>query len=156
MSQVDANQGLKPFQKEFIEFALEQGVLKFGEFQLKSGRTSPYFFNSGLFDTGLALAKLGQFYAQAIEASNLEFDIILGPAYKGIPLVSATSIALATQCDRDVPYVFKIVKKRKIMVKGDYGWEHLYRVKCSLLTMLLLQAQQLPKLWHYSVINLLK
>ncbi|WP_422379282.1 orotate phosphoribosyltransferase [Marinicellulosiphila megalodicopiae] len=103
---------LKPFQKEFIEFALAQGVLKFGEFKLKSGRTSPYFFNSGLFDSGLALAKLGHFYALAIEEAALDYDVILGPAYKGIPLVCATTIALASEFNKDVPYVFNRKEKK--------------------------------------------
>ncbi|MCJ8314540.1 MAG: orotate phosphoribosyltransferase [Saccharospirillaceae bacterium] len=103
---------LKPFQKEFIEFALKQGVLKFGAFTLKSGRTSPYFFNSGLFDTGLALSKLGSFYAKAIEEAGIDYDVLLGPAYKGIPLVSATSIALANDFNKDVPYVFNRKEKK--------------------------------------------
>lgn len=94
------------YQREFIDFALELGVLRFGEFQLKSGRISPYFFNAGLFNTGKALAKLGQFYAAAIEESSLDYDVMLGPAYKGIPLVSTTCVALANNFDRDVPYVF--------------------------------------------------
>ena len=103
---------LKPYQQQFIEFALAQGVLKFGEFTLKSGRTSPYFFNSGLFDSGMALAKLGQFYAAAIDDAGLEYDMILGPAYKGIPLVSATAIALSQQFNQDKPYVFNRKEKK--------------------------------------------
>jgi len=94
------------YQTSFINFALEKGVLKFGEFTLKSGRLSPYFFNSGLFNTGKSLADLGRFYAQAIVESDVEFDLIYGPAYKGIPLAAAISIAMADHHERDVPYAF--------------------------------------------------
>lgn len=94
------------YQKEFIEFALSRQVLRFGEFTLKSGRVSPYFFNAGLFNTGAALAKLGRYYAAAIAESGLDFDILFGPAYKGIPLASVTTVALAEQHQRDVPYCF--------------------------------------------------
>ena len=97
---------MKPYQQKFIEFALQTGVLRFGSFTLKSGRISPYFFNSGLFNTGGSLAKLGQFYAQAITESELDFDLLFGPAYKGIPLASTTVVALAEHHQRDVPYVF--------------------------------------------------
>ena len=95
---------MQEYQKEFIEFALENDVLKFGSFTLKSGRQSPYFFNTGLFNTGAKLARLGGYYAQAIINSGIEFDMIYGPAYKGIPLAAATSIALAVNHDRDVPF----------------------------------------------------
>ena len=94
------------YQKQFIEYALECGVLKFGSFQLKSGRSSPYFFNTGLFNTGAKLDKLGHFYAQALIKSALEVDILYGPAYKGIPLVSATSIAYARLQGVDMPFAF--------------------------------------------------
>ncbi len=94
------------YQKAFIEFAIEQKVLSFGEFKLKSGRISPYFFNAGLFNTGKALAKLGEFYAQACAEKNLVFDMVFGPAYKGIPLASSLSVALYQQFSRDVPYAF--------------------------------------------------
>ena len=77
---------LKPYQREFIEFALQLNVLRFGEFTLKSGRTSPYFFNAGLFNSGLALAKLGRFYAEAIIDAGVQYDVLFGPAYKGIPI----------------------------------------------------------------------
>jgi len=97
---------MQQYQREFIEFAIEQNVLCFGEFELKSGRVSPYFFNSGLFKTGLALAKLGHFYASALEDANLSYDILFGPAYKGIPLVVTTAVSLASDFDKDVPYVF--------------------------------------------------
>ena len=93
------------YQKEFIQFALDCGVLKFGEFQLKSGRTSPYFFNTGLFNTGAELGKLGQFYARTLIESKLQVDILYGPAYKGIPLVSTTSIAYS-QLKQDIPFAF--------------------------------------------------
>ncbi len=97
---------MKNYQREFIEFALETGVLRFGSFTLKSGRQSPYFFNSGLFNSGASLAKLGRFYAQTIADSDVEFDVLFGPAYKGIPLAATTVVALADQQHRDVPYVF--------------------------------------------------
>ena len=94
------------YQKDFISYALACGVLKFGEFQLKSGRTSPYFFNTGLFNTGAQLGKLGHFYAQALLQANIKVDILYGPAYKGIPLVSATSIAYAQITGDDIPFAF--------------------------------------------------
>lgn len=97
---------MQDYQKEFIEFAIKQGVLKFGEFTLKSGRISPYFFNAGLFNTGRALAKLSHFYATALQDSGVEFDIIFGPAYKGIPLAATLAVALNEQHGMDVPYVF--------------------------------------------------
>lgn len=97
---------MQDYQREFIEFAIEHQVLGFGKFTLKSGRTSPYFFNAGLFNTGAALSKLGQFYAQAIIHSDVKFDLLLGPAYKGITLAASTAIALAQQHDMDIPYVF--------------------------------------------------
>ncbi len=97
---------MRDFQRKLLEFALRIGVLRFGDFTLKSGRLSPYFFNSGLFNTGTSLARLGRWYAAAIEHSGVEYDMLFGPAYKGIPLVAATSIALADHCGRDVPYAF--------------------------------------------------
>lgn len=97
---------MQDYQREFIEFAIEQNVLRFGEFTLKSGRISPYFFNAGLFKSGQALARLGRFYAQAISASKVGYDVVFGPAYKGIPLAAVTAVALADHHDRDVPYVF--------------------------------------------------
>ena len=93
------------FRQDFIRFAVEQKVLCFGEFKTKAGRLSPYFFNAGLFSHGAALKRLAQFYAKAIEASDLAFDMLFGPAYKGIPLVAAVAIALA-ESGRDVPFAF--------------------------------------------------
>jgi len=97
---------MEQYQKDFVDFTLETGVLKFGEFTLKSGRVSPYFFNAGLFNTGSHLSQLGKFYAQAIEASRLNFDVLFGPAYKGIPLAAAASIALNDSLNQNVPYSF--------------------------------------------------
>lgn len=94
------------YQREFLDFAIDIGVLRFGQFTLKSGRISPYFFNSGLFNTGASLARLGRYYAQAAMASNIEFDMIYGPAYKGIPLAASLAIALADHHERDMPYCF--------------------------------------------------
>ena len=94
------------FREEFLRFALDRGVLRFGEFTLKSGRRSPYFFNAGLFNTGEALAQLGRYYALAVQDSGLAYDMLFGPAYKGIPLVSALAIALAQGYARDVPWAF--------------------------------------------------
>lgn len=103
---------LESYQEEFIKFAIEQNVLQFGEFELKSGRISPYFFNAGGFNSGSALARLGNFYAQALLSSKIEYDLLFGPAYKGIPLVSATAIALATEQGLDIPYVFNRKEKK--------------------------------------------
>lgn len=97
---------MQDYQREFIQFSIDSQVLRFGEFTLKSGRTSPYFFNAGLFNTGMRLARLGQFYADAIVSANIDFDIMFGPAYKGIPLVSAVSIALHEKHGIDKPWVF--------------------------------------------------
>jgi len=97
---------MQPYQRDFIRFAIDRGVLRFGEFTLKSGRTSPYFFNAGLFNTGSALAQLGRCYAAAIVDSKIPFDVLLGPAYKGIPLAAATAVALAEQHQLDVPWCF--------------------------------------------------
>jgi orotate phosphoribosyltransferase len=104
---------MKDYQKEFIEFALAKQVLKFGEFTLKSGRTSPYFFNAGLFNTGRDLARLGRFYAAALADSNIDFDVLFGPAYKGIPIATTTAVALADHFDRDVPYCFNRKEKKE-------------------------------------------
>lgn len=109
---------MKDYQKAFIQFAIQQGVLKFGEFTLKSGRVSPYFFNAGLFQTGSALSQLGKFYAQAIVDSGVEYDMIFGPAYKGIPLAAVTSVALYEQHGLDVPYAFN---RKEAKTHGEGG-----------------------------------
>lgn len=109
---------MKPYQKEFIEFSLAQKALLFGEFTLKSGRVSPYFFNSGSFNTGSAIAKLGFFYAEAIKASGIEYDVLFGPAYKGIPLVTSVAIALAEHHGIDKPYVFN---RKEVKAHGEGG-----------------------------------
>jgi orotate phosphoribosyltransferase len=97
---------MQDYQTEFLNFALEKGVLRFGEFTLKSGRISPYFFNAGLFNSGSALARLGRFYAQAIVDSGIKFDVLYGPAYKGIPLAAVTAAALYDHHQIDIPYAF--------------------------------------------------
>jgi orotate phosphoribosyltransferase len=97
---------MQDYQREFLRFALQVDVLRFGDFTLKSGRQSPYFFNAGLFNTGSALARLGRFYAAALQTSGLACDLLYGPAYKGIPLAAATAIALADGYGRDIPYAF--------------------------------------------------
>ena len=97
---------MQPYQQEFLDFAIDVGVLRFGEFTLKSGRLSPYFFNSGLFNTGASLARLGRYYAQAVIDSGIDFDMVYGPAYKGIPLAASLAIALADHHQRDLPYCF--------------------------------------------------
>ena len=97
---------MQAYQRDFIRFAIERGVLRFGQFTLKSGRISPYFFNAGLFDSGLALAQLGRFYAAAVMDSGIDFDVLFGPAYKGIPLAATTAVALAEHHQRDMPWCF--------------------------------------------------
>jgi len=97
---------MQAYQREFIRFAIERGVLRFGEFTLKSGRTSPYFFNAGLFNSGKALAELGRFYAAALVDSGISYDVLFGPAYKGIPLAAATAMALAERYEQDLPWCF--------------------------------------------------
>lgn len=97
---------MQPYQEEFIRYAIHCGVLRFGDFTLKSGRRSPYFFNTGLFDTGARLGRLGEFYAEAMLHSNLRADVLYGPAYKGIPLAAATAIALARKTGEEIPFAF--------------------------------------------------
>lgn len=109
---------MKAYQREFIEFAIRRGVLKFGEFTLKSGRISPYFFNAGLFNTGQDLAQLGRFYANAIVDSGIDFDLLFGPAYKGIPIATAAAIALADHHGRNVPYCFN---RKEAKTHGEGG-----------------------------------
>ncbi len=109
---------MQAYQREFIRFAIERGVLRFGEFTLKSGRTSPYFFNAGLFDSGLALAQLGRFYAAAVVESGIAFDVLFGPAYKGIPLAAATAVALAEQHQLDLPWCFN---RKEAKTHGEGG-----------------------------------
>lgn len=109
---------MQDYQKAFIQFALDVGVLKFGEFKLKSGRISPYFFNAGLFNKGSHLSRLGRFYAQAISNSHLQFDVLFGPAYKGIPIASATAIALMDQHQHDCHLVFN---RKEAKTHGEGG-----------------------------------
>jgi orotate phosphoribosyltransferase len=109
---------VQSFQREFIEMALACRVLRFGSFTLKSGRTSPYFFNAGLFNRGRVLGALGRHYADAIVHSGIGFDLLFGPAYKGIPIASATAIALADQHDRDVPWCFN---RKEVKSHGEGG-----------------------------------
>ncbi|QIA77772.1 orotate phosphoribosyltransferase [Rodentibacter caecimuris] len=97
---------MEQYKRDFIEFALSRNVLKFGEFTLKSGRKSPYFFNAGLFNTGADLARLGEFYAAAVQASAIDFDVIFGPAYKGIPIGTTVSVALFNRYNIDKPVCF--------------------------------------------------
>jgi orotate phosphoribosyltransferase len=104
--------------RSFIQLCLDQGVLRFGEFKLKSGRVSPYFFNAGLFNTGRAIAELGRFYAQAVVTSGIEFDMLFGPAYKGIPLVTATATALADHHNRDTAWAFN---RKEAKTHGEGG-----------------------------------
>ncbi|KAI9360008.1 orotate phosphoribosyltransferase [Zopfochytrium polystomum] len=103
---------MKDYQREFIEFAISNKVLTFGSFKIKSGRTSPYFFNAGLFNTGKALALLGKYYAAALADSCIEFDVLFGPAYKGIPLSASTAISLYQNHGRDTPYAFNRKEKK--------------------------------------------
>ena len=97
---------MREYQKQFIEFCLETDVLRFGEFVLKSGRRSPYFFNAGLFNTGASLARLGSFYADRLLDWGHDFDVLFGPAYKGIPLAASTAMALSAKTGRPVPFCF--------------------------------------------------
>jgi orotate phosphoribosyltransferase len=97
---------MQDYKKDFLDFAIDADVLRFGEFTLKSGRISPYFFNAGLFNTGAQMARLGKYYAAAIAESGIEFDLIYGPAYKGIPLAAVTAVYLAEEHGRDLPFAF--------------------------------------------------
>ncbi|MBA6328119.1 orotate phosphoribosyltransferase [Colwellia sp. MB02u-6] len=109
---------MKDYQREFIEFALAKQVLRFGEFTLKSGRISPYFFNAGLFNTGGDLARLGRFYAAALQDSNIDYNLLFGPAYKGIPIATTTAVALADSYNIDMPYCFN---RKEAKTHGEGG-----------------------------------
>ena len=109
---------MKDYQREFIKFAIERDVLRFGEFTLKSGRLSPYYFNFGLFNTGSALARLGQYFAQALVQSGIKCDVILGPAYKGIPLATSMAVALSESHGIDMPYAFN---RKEAKAHGEGG-----------------------------------
>ena len=109
---------MEQYKRDFIEFALSRNVLKFGEFTLKSGRKSPYFFNAGLFNTGADLARLGEFYAAAIQASAVDFDVVFGPAYKGIPIGTSVSVALFNRYSIDKPVCFN---RKEVKDHGEGG-----------------------------------
>ena len=109
---------MESYQREFVQLAIAEQALKFGEFTLKSGRISPYFFNAGEFRNGAALAALGRFYAAAIEAANIDYDLLFGPAYKGIPLASTTAVALANDYQKSVPYCFN---RKEVKDHGEGG-----------------------------------
>ena len=109
---------MEQYKRDFIEFALSRNVLKFGEFTLKSGRRSPYFFNAGLFNTGADLARLGEFYAAAIQASAVDFDVVFGPAYKGIPIGTSVSVALFNRYGIDKPVCFN---RKEVKDHGEGG-----------------------------------
>ena len=109
---------MEQYKRDFIEFALSRNVLKFGEFTLKSGRKSPYFFNAGLFNTGAGLARLGEFYAAAIQASAVDFDVVFGPAYKGIPIGTSVSVALFNRYGIDKPVCFN---RKEVKDHGEGG-----------------------------------
>lgn len=109
---------MQDYQKDFIQFALSSNVLRFGEFTLKSGRVSPYFFNAGLFNTGEALSRLGKYYAQALKDSGIQFDVLFGPAYKGIPLASSCAMSLFTEHKINTPYSFN---RKEAKAHGEGG-----------------------------------
>jgi len=109
---------LQPYQREFLDYAIEHNILTFGEFTLKSGRTSPYFFNAGLFNTGEALGFIGKCYAAALQRAELDYDVLMGPAYKGIPLVSVTAAALANEQGVNKPYCFN---RKEAKAHGEGG-----------------------------------
>ena len=109
---------MQDYKTQFIEFAINRKVLRFGQFTLKSGRLSPYFFNAGLFNTGADLALLGQCYAEALMQSGIAYDVLFGPAYKGIPIATTTAVALATEHNRSVPYCFN---RKEAKAHGEGG-----------------------------------
>ncbi|KAI9488745.1 orotate phosphoribosyltransferase [Zychaea mexicana] len=110
---------MKEYQREFIEFALQNNVLKFGQFTLKSGRVSPYFFNAGLFNSGKTLGAIGRFYAAALVDAGFTYDVLFGPAYKGIPLVCATALALTNEHKQEAPFAFNRKEKKYHGEGGD-------------------------------------
>lgn len=118
MATNDLEKLMKDYQREFIEFAIERDVLRFGEFTLKSGRLSPYYFNFGLFNTGSALARLGRYFAQALVDSGIKCDVLLGPAYKGIPLATTMAVALSEHHGIDMPYAFN---RKEAKTHGEGG-----------------------------------
>jgi orotate phosphoribosyltransferase len=124
---------MKSYKSEFIEFALNRQALKFGEFTLKSGRKSPYFFNAGLFNTGKDLALLGRFYAAALMDANLEYDVIFGPAYKGIPIVSSTVVALSEHHNVDIPYCFNRKEAKDHGEGGNLVGSSIYQQRVMLI-----------------------
>ena len=109
---------MQQYKRDFLEFAISAGVLRFGKFTLKSGRASPYFFNAGLFNRGAQLARLGRYYAAAIVESGIEFDLLYGPAYKGIPLAAVTATYLAEEHNLDIPFAFN---RKEIKDHGEGG-----------------------------------
>ncbi len=109
---------MHPYQRDFLDFAIAQNVLRFGNFTLKSGRQSPYFFNIGLFNTGKALAQLGRFYAKTIQRSGIDFNVLFGPAYKGIPIATSAAIALADHYHCHIPYCFN---RKEVKDHGEGG-----------------------------------
>ncbi|QNS01726.1 MAG: orotate phosphoribosyltransferase [Buchnera aphidicola (Pentalonia nigronervosa)] len=121
------------WKKEFIDFSLKKKVLQFGTFILKSGRTSPYFFNSGVLSTGQDIIKIGLLYAHSIIASKIEFDILFGPAYKGIPIVISTAIALKNQYNLNIPYTFNRKEKKQYGEKGQFVGNKINKKKIVIL-----------------------
>jgi orotate phosphoribosyltransferase len=109
---------MSDFKEKFIDFALQRKVIRFGEFTLKSGRSSPYFFNAGLFDNGADMVSLCQFYAQAISAADIDFDVLFGPAYKGIPLATGTAMSLASNFQQATPYCYN---RKEVKDHGEGG-----------------------------------
>ncbi|MDX1609889.1 MAG: orotate phosphoribosyltransferase, partial [Halofilum sp. (in: g-proteobacteria)] len=109
---------MQDYQRDFLELVIARGALRFGRFELKSGRISPYFFNMGALDTGAALAGLGDAYARTLVELGIDCDMLFGPAYKGIPLVSATAVALARNHDRDLPWCFD---RKEAKAHGEGG-----------------------------------
>lgn len=121
------------WKKEFIDFSFKKKALKFGTFKLKSGRSSPYFFNSGLLSTGKDIIKIGLFYAHSIIESKIKFDVLFGPAYKGIPIAVATSIALKNHYNLNIPYAFNRKESKKHGEQGDLIGEKIHNKKIIIL-----------------------